>query len=141
VYTISFNSSLLLLVYTVFFMITTSIPILLVKNFCFTNICIYVYVRILYIYIYIYIYIYHFHTLLQREVKVHKCHIALLSVLRNAITRNGGNIYNIYSLLGYCIYYLHFSLLDSRHSSLLEHSRQCCTCLQPTWRVTAYFFI
>jgi len=27
----------------------------------------------------------------------HKCHIALLSVLRNAITRNGGSIYNIYS--------------------------------------------
>jgi len=42
---------------------------------------------------YAYIYIYHFHTLLQREEKMHKCHIALLSVLRNAITRNGDSIY------------------------------------------------
>jgi len=48
--------------------------------------------------VYIYIYIYHFHTSLQREEKVHKCYIALLSVLRNAITRNGGSIYNIYIL-------------------------------------------
>jgi len=36
--------------------------------------------------------IYHFHTSLQREEKVYKhCH----SVLRNALTRNGGSIYNI----------------------------------------------
>jgi len=44
-------------------------------------------------YIYIILAIYHFHILLQREEKVHKCYIALLSVLRNAITRNGGTIY------------------------------------------------
>jgi len=53
-------------------------------------------------------YIYHFHTLLQREEKVHKCHIGLLSVLRNAITKNGGSIYNIYSLLGGSIPYSGF---------------------------------
>jgi len=37
--------------------------------------------------------VYHFHALLQREEKVYKCHIALLSVLRNALTRNGGTKY------------------------------------------------
>ena len=39
-------------------------------------------------------------------------------MLRNALTRNRGSIYNIISLLGgsiYCIYYLHFSLMHSRH--------------------------
>jgi len=51
---------------------------------------------------------YHFHILPQREENVHKCHIALLSVLRNALTRNGGGtgICKIYSLLKR-VYFVH----------------------------------
>jgi len=38
------------------------------------------------------VYLY-FHILLPREEKVHKCHIPQLSVLRNALTRNGGTTF------------------------------------------------